>query len=492
MTAARTLRRKLDYQLLRWQARLDGEWADRVLPLLAAAGLFVVLAALSLAQARTFDTGIELGRWIQGAWSITNGQGADTTLAGGNLFEPQGAWAFWLIAQISRLVPPAPLLIVMQSLGLALGVIPIWRLCRKVCSLRVGAAVGAVVAYGLHPWLHTLNLADFHPEALAVPLLLATAYAGLRRRWVLMLIWAVAAMALRSDLGFTVAAIGVLVMLDTRARPAQRLVWLGLGWGLLSMLVLQPMVGDGSFVHASALADYGDTLHGAVWGMITDPLGVLGDLLARENFTLVVALGAPIAFLPLLCPRYLVPVVPVVTLILVADVPVLGAEGSANVIPVMVFAFVALPFALARIGRRNIERITVDRRVLSALGLAAVVFFIHEAPSSPYEGPWAWGGRSLVDRVRADAVALVPDDTAVRSSPSMVAALAERQDLYAIDDDPAANALTLTRGVDAVLVDGTFGESWNRARRNGVLSAVENQGFERVFDDQDVTLFVRD
>jgi hypothetical protein len=490
--ATKALRRKVDYQLLRWQARLDGEWADRVIPIVAAAGLFVVLAALALARARTLDSGIELARWVQGAWMLTNGRSPEITVAGPHLFEPQGAVGFAALAQLTRLAAPIPLLITVQSAALSLGVIPIWRICRKVCSLRAGAAAAAVLAYGAYPPMHQLNLADFHPEALAVPLLLGVAYAGFRRHWWWALGLAGLALTLRSDLGLTVAAIGMVTMFETRGRQAWRLVGLGLGWSLLSLLVLQPAFGDGSFVHADAFARYGSTFHGVIWGMLSDPLAVVGDLLERDNFAALVALGAPVAFLPVLTPRHLLPVAPVVFLAFIAEVPLGGAAGVANVVPAMVFVFIALPFALARLGRRNIERITVDRRMLGALTFAAFVFFVHDAPASPYERPWNWGGRSLADQARVEAVSLVDESARVRSSVPTLAELASREHVVLAVDGRAVGGRAFTDGVDAVLLDQSFTSGWNTARADGVRRAIQNEGFELTLDRDGVWLFLRE
>lgn len=492
MIAAKAFRRKVDYQVLRWQARLDGAWADRVLPAVAAAGLFVVLAALALARARSLDTGTEIARWVQGAWLLTNGHAPEISLTGDHLFESQGAVGFGVIAQGTRVVPPIPFLIIVQSLALALGVLPIWWLCRKVCSLRAGAAGAAVVAYGLYPPLHELNLADFHPETIAVPFLLAGAYASLRRQWWWAVVLCLVAVSMRSDLGLSVAAIGVVAAIDTRSRHAFRLVAFGAGWFLLATLVAQPMFGDGSFVHAGAFTDYGSTLHGVVWGMVTDPVSVFSDLLARANFTTLVALAAPVAFLPMLAPRYLLPIAPVLAITFVADVPLRGVDGIANLVPAIVFVFVALPFALAKIGRRNIERITVDRRMLGALTLAALVFFIQDSPSSPYERPWQWGGRSLADQARLEAVSMVEGGERVRSTRPALAELASRYHLVEAVDGRSIGGRAFTADVDALLLDESLTGSWRQARYDGVIRAVENQGFELVYDRDGVLLFLRD
>lgn len=491
MIAAKGLRRRFDYQLLRWQARLDGQWADQVLPAVAALGLFLVLLAMASAQTRSLGNGVELARWVQGAWHIVNWQDPHPSVTDQHLYEPNGAVGFAVIAQGTRVVAAVPYLLILQAAALAAAVVPIWRLCRRVCHLRAGAAAATVTAYGLYPPLHELNLADFHPEAVAVPLLLATAYAGFRGRWWWAVGLAVAAMSMRADLGLTVAAIAFVLAVDTRAKQAPRLFVLAVGWFLLSVLVVQPGFGEGGFPHAGAFETYGSSLHGVVWGLVTQPLDVLADLFARENFLRLVALGAPVAFLPGLAPRYLLPIVPVVGLVFVADIPVSGPEGAANLVPAIVFVFLALPFALARLGRRNIERITVDRRILGALVVAALVFFVRDSPASPYEEPWTWGGRTLADQARLEAVTLVPPDVAVRGTEPVLAELAERRRLLVGADGPGVDAEQLAAGVDAVVVDETITGHWG-SYRVGLLSAgLEELGFEPVFERHGVQLHLR-
>src|SRR5215510_14617040 len=69
----RTFKRRLDNATLRWQARLDSEWSDRVLPWLISGALFVVFLSLALARARSLNGGVDLGRYTQAAYLIDHG-----------------------------------------------------------------------------------------------------------------------------------------------------------------------------------------------------------------------------------------------------------------------------------------------------------------------------------------------------------------------------------------------------------------------------------
>ncbi len=164
--------------------------------------------------------------------------------------------------------------------------------------------------------------------------------------------------------------------------------------------------------------------------MLIHPHKVIGDLLDEENIRLMVALLAPLLFLPVLAPRYLVPALPLQALYLVADVPVRGNGTNEFGLPLSVFAFVAATFALARMGRRSIERVVVDRRVLIALSVAALGFFCTDALNSPYERPWKWGREDASDRARHDVTNAIAVDTRVRGSATVLPLLAERPNVY--------------------------------------------------------------
>lgn len=491
MILTRSLRRRVDYSLLRWQARLDGAWADRVLPGAAMVGLFVVLAAMSLARARSLETGYDLAAWVQGSWKITSGRVAESTITDRHLLEPQLAFGFYGVAQLTRLVAPIPLLLALQAAALAAGVGAVWQICRQVCSLRVGAAAAAVVAYAAFPPLHQLNLADFHPEALAVPALLWGGYHALRGRWWWAIPLFVLAVSMRSDLGLTVAAIGGSLVLAGSARGGRRLIAAGVTWTVVAQFVVQPRIGDGTFVHQEAFARYGDDGAAIAWGIMTAPWDVLGELVARENALVLASVLLPVAFLPLLSPRRLLPFAPVVALAFIADVPAGGSAGAPLLVPAIVGIFLTLPFALQQIGRRNIERITVDRRVLGALVLAAATFFVLDAPSSPYAHPWEWGGRDDADRVRLEVIGSIPDAARVRSAPSMAAELAERRVIRPVAMDRRPVTADLVADVDVLVLDPVVIRAWGLDDDGWATlhAELEDEGFDLVVDEAGVVLF---
>ncbi|MGH9119979.1 MAG: DUF2079 domain-containing protein [Acidimicrobiales bacterium] len=485
----RKLSRRIDQVLLRWQARLDAAWADRVVPWVGAGLLFTMLFGLALARASTLMPGEVLGTFSQAAWLISTGNGAEPTITGDHLLAAHTPLAFWPIAWLTGILPTVPTLLGIQSAALAVGVVPLWRLARRVVHLRVGAAATLGVAYGLHPAVQNLNLADFHPQTLAVAPLLAATYYGLEKRWPRFWAFAVITVLCGAELGLVVGGLGLLLMLGGSRRNGIRAIGFGVGWTLVAVLVVQPVFGDAALVGPEAFGDYGNSALGAIGAMLGNPFQVLGDIFSESSIRLLIGVLAPLLFLPLLAPRYLIPGLPLQVLYLLAAVPLSGPDGAQHLVPTIPFALVAATFALSRIGRRNVERVVVDRRVLIALVLAAVGFFALDAASSPYRTPWAWGNDTPRDAAADSAVEMVAAEEAVRASPALLPRLAERTDVYLLEL-PGPNAGRATRGVTATVLDGDAIPDWTTDDSLTFFRAMAARGWELVFRQERLTVWM--
>ena len=479
-----TLRRRIDSQVLRWQARLDSELDDRVLPW--AFALIVALVYLLLAEAhRGTGGGGDLAVYLQARWLILHGQSADVTINGTHILTQHLPLGFYPLAWVTRVIPVVPTLLGLQAFSLALGIVPLWRLARRVAELRTGAAATLVVAYAFSPTLNNLNLADFHPAAVAVAPLLGATYLALRERWRGFALASLAALIWNAELGLVVAGLGLLIFMRGHRKVGQRTMVAGLAWTLIAVLVIEPRFGNGGFIAPGAFHSYGDSTFGVFGGMLSHPFRLLGDLLAEENVRLLVVLLAPLLFLPVLAPRYLVPALPLQALYLVADVPTQRNEVG---LPLTIFAFVAATFALTRMGRRGIERVVVDRRVLIALTVAALGFFATDAVDSPYHRPWDWRHEDATDHARHEAARIVGKATSVRASPSVASLVAERRQVYLLDDlDPA---MATAGGVDRVVVDGSAGQ-WAAADWFDFSSGMVSRGYRSIFSSNGVVLYAR-
>jgi uncharacterized membrane protein len=486
-SAGRRRNRRLDYLLLRWQARLDAQWVDRVVPWAAAAVLFVVFFAAALARVDRLDAGAELARASQAAWQLAAGRAPESTIGTDvNFFGLRLPLGFIPLAALTRVFPTTITLLAAQAGSLALGVVPLWHLTRKVTNLRIGAASAVVLAYACHPAVLDLDLADFNPAALAMTPLLVAAYAAERRQWTRFYVACLLTVIWSSELGLVIMALGIALIVEGERRAGIRAAIGGLAWTCVALFAIQAHLGTG-LVARGAFTSYGDTGLEVLLEMVRNPFRPLGELLAEENIQVVVWVLAPLLFLPVLAFRKLAPALPLTILYLIADVPVVGADGGARTLPLVAFAFVATPFALARLGRPSIERVLVDRRLLGLLAVSSIAALLTTSALAPSEHAFRRDRPGEDDR-RA-ALAAVPPSVSVRVPPDLASEVADRRTLELVpagEDDPAR----LTDGVDVLVLDESTldldtGERFLLRRR------VEDEGFDLVRRAGDLDVFRR-
>ncbi|MEU9232021.1 DUF2079 domain-containing protein [Streptomyces subrutilus] len=185
---------------------------------------------------------------------------ADLKGPGANILGDHFSPIIALIAPLYRVFPGPLTLLVAQAALFALSAVPVTRAAARLLGRPRGLAVG--IAYGLSWGIQRAVEFDFHEIAFAVPLLAFSLEALLDRRWRAALLWGLPLLFVKEDLGFTLAALAVVVA--WRAMPTDRRAgWtaLGVAAGATVFAVLVFTV----FIPAFATAGYGywDKIDGA-------------------------------------------------------------------------------------------------------------------------------------------------------------------------------------------------------------------------------------
>ncbi|MCE2532329.1 MAG: DUF2079 domain-containing protein [Acidimicrobiia bacterium] len=517
-------RSRLERATLRWQARLDTAVVDSVLPWIMALAGGAVLAGLALTRAHSLQAGTELALFNQSIWQVSEGFRPQSTLVGGDYLARNGAFIIYPLSVLVRWLPITTTVLVVQASALALGIVPLWRIARRRADLKVAPAAAVALAYAAYAALHNANLSGFHPETLAVPALLGAVYYGLGARWTPFGVLVAVVLACRSELGWMVLVLGVVLATELRPRatgtedlerqhslwrvPARvgrsllaisgrhsrtALIWafVGLLWSLLATETIQPLLAGGEFPHLARYAEYGDSSTAdVIWGILRQPHVFLGNLVTQENFVLMVTLLAPVLFLPLVELRYLMPAVPFFVVQLASDAP---QALLAETVPVAVFVLVATTFALRRAGAMLVRRVRVNRRLVVTLLLASVIFFVRDAASSPFHTPWQWT-RDAADADRLAATEQIPDDAAVRASPQLLPLLAERNVLFELEtagSTARAAAQSAVEGVGWIALDLASAGQWgsDSLEVERFDTTLRQRGWERVFAAEQVRVY---
>jgi hypothetical protein len=274
-------------------------------------------------------------------------------------------------------------------------------------------------------------------------------------------------------------------------------------WTATAVLWLRPELPEGTLTAAQIAGAQASAPLAALRSLVIDPVRVLSDVFSSPSTQVVVVLLGPLLFLPLVATRYLVPALPAVALGVAGSralarlaepgVPAPSRPGE-QVVVALPFVLVAATMAFGRIGRPSITRINVDHRLVAALACGAVLFFVQSAPNSPYERPWEWGGRDMIDAAREEAADLVPDDATVAASPQLTELLAERPVLAQLSVAPPSRAST--RDFEVIALDTTASTEtglplWTEGELLQVLDGLRAQGYRVRFRSDGIFVFTR-
>jgi uncharacterized membrane protein len=304
------------------------------------------------------SAGYDLGIQDQVVWSTSRGYLYHTSVEVenylGDHFQPLMA----VLSPLYWLVPSVYWLLAFQTTVLALGAIPLFHLARRRFESTVAGLVFASV-YLLYPAVGYINRFDFHWEATVIPLLLAAATLVDEAR----LGWASLCLALalfgKEEIGLTVAAFGLVTAL--RGRLKFGVIWgvVGMVFSVVALFVLIPL-----FRTVPS-----DTLNRYAW-LGSNPVEMLTTLLTRprlllqkgvlsDGLFLGFQLFAPVAFLSLLGPEYMVVALPSIGYNLLSSFPPQHTAHYQYVAPTVPFVLIGAIEGMARLQRWLARRVRV-------------------------------------------------------------------------------------------------------------------------------------
>jgi uncharacterized membrane protein len=317
---------------------------------------------------------LDLGYYVQLVWNLSQGHGPHVSLPEMHAWGDHLSPIVYLFVPFFWLLPGPEILLVGQSVALALGAVAVFGIARlRLGDERPAAAFAAL--YLMNPSLQGINVRDFHAAALAIPLALgAIFFAETERRWLcgaaVLLV-----LACREDAALAGVGLGAWLALGRR-----RFVWGGLvGLGALAVLAVDvywivPHFRDQPYSHLARYARFGSSLGGIVGGVLLDPLGALMSLLTLRRLTYAFAMLAPLGFLPALGGWDLVGAVPALAQNLLSSDPILynhRTQYQAFVLPFLVLAAIGGYARLAGRGPGRVPRVVLVVAMVASLALGS-------------------------------------------------------------------------------------------------------------------------
>ena len=389
----------------------------------------------------------DLGNMDQPIWNTLQGRFLEETRDDGRQasrltdhFEP-----FYILISLAFLVwDDVRALLVLQTIFIALGAIPVFWLARDRFSTeddrQTGCWMGVAfaAAYLLFPALQAANLTEFHAVPLAVPLLLCTYYYGQRGNVVWFWVFGLLSLTVKEDVSLLVFMLGLYVLWRGKKR------WMGLAlagvslvWFAVATFVIIPIASQDYYagidqsLYFARYGEFGNSPKDIVLNMLQRPLAVLQTLTTPDRLGYLAGLLASVGFLALFDMGSVLIALPLFLANLLSNYPAMYSgemHYSAPLVPFMVAGAVGgagwLSDQIARrfpTRRRRVYLILAIWLLLCSLGYQ--VLRGYTPLSVRYERPVVTAHDRLLSRFDAQ----IPADAALSTTPPLFPHFSHRQ-----------------------------------------------------------------
>ena len=249
----------------------------------------------------------DLGIYDNLVWQTAHGFFLDCSLIkGGNHVSAHFDPIIALIAVVYRLYMHAETLLVLQTLWLASGAIPVYLLAKRRLSNEWFAAILGLI-YLLYPALHGVNMFDFHSLAFVVPSAMWAVYlldtGGFKRYWLVIALMLIT----REDISLLNCFVGAYAIMIGRTRTG--LVTIAVSMVYLVLVKMYAMADSGLLMSADKAYSYvyyyaemiphkAEGTRGLAISALTNPLYALLVSFKEEKLLFFLHLLLPLLCLP--------------------------------------------------------------------------------------------------------------------------------------------------------------------------------------------------
>ncbi|MDQ2645929.1 MAG: DUF2079 domain-containing protein, partial [Myxococcota bacterium] len=205
----------------------------------------------------------------------------------------------YLFLPIYALYPRAETLLVLQSVLIGAGAIPLWAFARR--HLPEWSATIVALAYLAYYPMHGASFSEFQYVPIAAAFLFATVWAAEERRWVLMGVAAGMGMLMREDIPLGMALVGgFLALTGYRPKAGLTLAAVAMTYFVVLRFYVMDSAGDWWYpnMYKELWADKEKGFRSVIKTLISNPLYVFSKVLVEKKVIYLLHLMVPLVFLP--------------------------------------------------------------------------------------------------------------------------------------------------------------------------------------------------
>ena len=395
----------------------------------------------------------DLGIFDQAIYLISQGQEPVSTLLGFHILGDHAAFVLYPIGLIYHAFPSVYLLLTLQSVAIASCIYPLYEFAHSL-HLSIKSKQITILFFLLFPIVFNLAIFDFHPEAIALPILTALAcelekkIINPRRIFLL----AILSLTCKITISIFIAGFGARELLKRHNLIGGILLTLGAAWLLLTSKLIIPFYGGSS----ASLAR-----HAGKFGLSSDSIFQYNSIFENASTLLIqawnianleylVLLSVPAFFLflvrnPIKITVRLIPFYPLLAINLLSTsltmkslvfqysvflVPLLGIETA--------YFLQENGNRMSFISRSSAQRMVTITSLVGFLALSRITFFFNQ-----YHSNW-----STLNELN-EAIALVNNNSSVLTSSAITPHLSQRSNIRFAD---SKNSTDISQ-YDEILLD---------------------------------------
>ncbi len=295
-----SLSQLMQTQIQAWRKYLNRGSLQQIVPpaitRMVAINSLIFFVCSSIRHLLFQSASLDLGYFDQAIYLVSQGITPIVSFWGYHFMGGHADWILYLVAVLYKLYPSVYWLFAIQAISLSIAALPIWHLARQA-GLNASQAKTIALSYLLYPLLFNLNLFDFHPEVIALPLILTAVLAARADRVGWFTFCIVLILGCRDALSLTVAAMGFwLLVFEKKRRCGAIAILLGSIWFVIATQLVIPYFRPGGVESVARYGYLGSSLSEVVKNLFLKPWLILGKVFSLDTAFYLFLLLIPIAW----------------------------------------------------------------------------------------------------------------------------------------------------------------------------------------------------
>jgi uncharacterized membrane protein len=277
-------------------------------------------------------------------------------------------------------------LLVLQTIIVALGAIPIYMLSKLILRSKYLGIILAFV-YLMYPPLQRANLFDFHPVMLSTTFLLFMFYFFTVKKYWLSIIFFILSIFSKEQIPLTTGAFSLLMAVFAYQNHERKklffssiIFFASILWFIMSIWLITPFFRGGQHFALSRYKSLGDGPIGIIKNVLTNPGSYINLIFNVSNFNYLFLLLSPLAFISLFSPTYLLMALPEFMINFLSSHSQMRGINNHYAAVIIPFVFISAIFGIKEILRKKI----LDEQKISILLITCVLIMSYYKGLLPY------------------------------------------------------------------------------------------------------------